>query len=192
MTNDRNLQLMQEALDDNLSMEEEQELSLILDENPDNLKTFNQLQRVDELLETAPHERAPERLALTIMARIAEGVKHRKLNASLQAEQIEINEAMIKIAMSLVTITTMPLLLGASWMLLNVKSNPKAFGRVLVQVTALFILIIDVMTIILEKAEETFQEDPEAAMALLTMMPSILLELVKQVVEAPDIVDDNG
>ncbi|HEX2620861.1 MAG TPA: hypothetical protein VHL11_11955, partial [Phototrophicaceae bacterium] len=75
MANDRQRRLMQEALDDILSEEARQELFAHLDEDETDSAEYNQLRRVHSMLSTAPHERAPRRLAATIMARLGESLE---------------------------------------------------------------------------------------------------------------------
>ncbi len=189
MTDDRKIHLMHRALDEELTPEAERELSIILDEDSDNAAQFNRLRHVESLLRAAPHERAPERLALTIMARLAETVQEQQFKGKLNAQEVEINEAMMNVAISMVAVATMPLLMGASWMLLNAKSNPKTLDSVLQQVAALLILTLDVMQILLEEAEAAFHENPQAAMALLALIPPTLLTLVRYMLDDGDDLD---
>jgi hypothetical protein len=176
-SNERKRQLMQDALDDMLSSEEEQELAKLLQGDPGEADHFSRLKRVDDLLNTAPHERAPRRLAISIMARLAETVKEQHA----LREETQINEATMQVAMALVTVAALPLLVGASWLLLNALSSPETLQVVLQQVTALFILIIEVMKVMIDEARALFTTNPEAAMALLALIPVTLLTIVNQV-----------
>lgn len=193
MTMDRKNQLMQEALDGELSPEQQQELDAILDGDQERAE-YDKLQVLDDILRTAPHERAPQRLALKIMGRIAESVKAQQKH-NMEAELTEIAEAVIDVAMTTVTVATLPLLVGASWLMLNAQARPEVAEDVLAKVTALFILTIDVIQVMLEEAEAAYDpENPEVSMAILTMIPSTLLLLVKQVMglEDDDETDDDS
>jgi anti-sigma factor RsiW len=184
MTDDRKRQLMQESLDDQLSPEAEQELSEHLARNPDAADRYSQLRRVDMMLRTAPHERAPERLAVTIMARLAQTIKEQQ--QASQQPQSEITEATMQVAMQLVTVATLPLLVGAGYLLLNAQSNPETLEAVLLQVAAMLTMVIDTVTIMLDEAAAVFEENPEVAMAMLALIPVTLLTLVRQVLGIPD------
>lgn len=179
MTDNRKRQLMQDALDKALSPEAEQELNLILDSDPEEAAQFDRLQRLDLLLSTAPHERAPERLAITIMARLAEAAK---TETKVQVAP-EITEEMMQTAIQLVTVAALPMLVGAGWMLLNAQSDPEMLETVLYHVAALLMLVMDVMEVMMEKAQSVYAEDPELAMALLTMIPVLLLALIQEVMD---------
>lgn len=176
------LRLMQEAIDGELSQDAERELSLLLEENPEEAVQYDRLQQVDALLSSAPRERAPERLAVTIMARLSQVAKpHAKTKT-----QSAITEEMLQTAVQLVTVAALPMLVSAGWMLLNAQSDPEMLEVVLYHVAALLMITLDVMQVIMEKAQEVFPTDPELAMALLTLMPSVLLALVYEVLNIHD------
>ncbi len=184
MTNERTRQLMQEALDEALDAESNQELSTLLETNPDEAQAFDRLKQVDELLANAGmrHTRAPERLAVTIMARLAEAVKSEE-----EIEEFpEITEAMIQTAMQMVMAATMPLLIGAGWILLNAQSRPHVLEGVLYRVTTMFILVIDVMKVIIEEAEKAYDDDPQLAVAILSLIPAAMLILMGELLEDDD------
>lgn len=188
MSNQRKQQLMQEALDETLSEEAQRELRALLSDDPEEAEQFNKLKQVDALLNTAPHERAPQRLALSIMARLAVTVQEQQQMRS----QSEVNEASMQVALTLVTVATLPLMIGASYLLLNAMSNPDALDVVLQQVAALIYLVLDVMKVMMEEAQAVFATNPEAALALLALIPVTLLTLVKQVLGQDDEDDQPG
>jgi anti-sigma factor RsiW len=190
MANEQRRQQMQHALDGVLSPQEKVDLARHIERDPEDAGYFDKLQRVDALLRAAPHERAPQRLALTIMARIGETVRQQQAQ-QLQADyDPELYEAALQVAMQMVTVATLPLMIGASYLLLNAAADPSVLDPVLQEVAALMILVIDVMKVMLEEAQETYAEDPEAALALLALIPVTLLELVKQVLGYGD--DEDG
>jgi len=183
MTDNRLENMMEDALNGELSEHEQLELQQRLETNPEEAKTFDKQLRVDSILSRPPHERAPTRLALTIMARIAETAKAEQ---RAHKPMTELDEAMLNVAIQMVTVATMPLLIGASYLILNSASDPELMDAVLEQVALLLILVIDVMKVLLEEAQMLFEEDPQSAMALLTLIPITLLELVKQVLGYDD------
>lgn len=174
---DRKQQLMQESLDGVLSPQEEHELQMQINEDPTTAGEYDRLQTVEEILREAPHERAPERLAMTIMARIAQTVKQQQ---TLYSESQDIVEASVDVAVQLVTVATLPMLVAASALILNAQADPELIDAVLQQVAMLMILVLDVMNVLLEQAEAAYAEDPELALALLAMIPPTLLALVSQ------------
>ncbi len=180
---DRKQQLMQEALDGLLSPQEETELREELRDNPASASEYNRLQDVETVLRDAPQERAPERLALTIMARIAEAVKQQE---KLTAESDELAEAAVNVAVQLVTVATLPLLIGASTLILNAQADPELIDEVLRQVSTMMILVIDVLKVLLEQAQNAYAEDPELALAMLALIPPTMLTLVRHLLGEDD------
>lgn len=177
----RKYQLMQDSLDGELSPEEHEELEGILKTSSEALGEMDGLKAIHRLLERPPHERAPERLAPVIMARIAEMVKEQQRHQTGEAELDEMAEAILNVALATVTVATLPLLVGAGWLMLNRKSSPEALEAVLLQVSALFVMVLDVMQVMLEEAQAAFEDDPETAMVILTLIPVTLLLLVREV-----------
>ena len=180
MNMDRRQQLIQDSLDGELSAAEESELRQLVERSQDAAQELNQLEAIHTLLQRPPHERAPQRLASVIMARIAQMVQQEHLQVG-EAELDEISQAMLNVAISTVTVATLPLLVGAAWLMLNQKSHPEAIEAVLDQVATLIELVMDTMQVMLEQAQQAFDEDPELAMAILTLIPATLLVLVRQV-----------
>ncbi|GAB4309061.1 MAG: hypothetical protein Kow00117_02400 [Phototrophicales bacterium] len=183
MADQRVLELMQSALDNNLTPEAEQELLSILQTDQEQAAEFDAQRQVDAMLQTPPHVRAPRRLALTIMARLAQ---------TLQAEdkQSAITQAQMQVAVQLVTVATMPLLVGAGYLLLNAKSDPEAFETMLEPVAAMLMMVVDVMTVMLDEVQAVYEQDPELAVAMLALMPTALLLLVKRVLGIDDELQD--
>lgn len=174
--NRRTEQLMQEALDGALEPQQEAEFDQLLRHDPEQAKAYDAQQRVDNLLSYPPMERAPKRLGLAIMARIAQA-----MTAQSKGKPSPLTEAQIRVAVQLVTVTTLPILSAAGYLLLNAQSNPKLLERLLTPVLALLVLVIDAMTIMLEQAEAVYEEDPELSLAILTLIPSMLLILTQEI-----------
>lgn len=179
MTDKQRLMLqMQEALDDVLAPEDRRALEAILDEDPAEFARFNRLNRVDALLRAAPHERAPKRLAATIMARLAHS-----LEAQMQQEEqaAGVSSEMLAVAMTLVTVVTMPLLVGACWLIVHAAASPELLDAVFHQIIATLLLVLEIMRVFLEKAEALAQDDPETAVALLALIPVTLTAIARYV-----------
>lgn len=179
MANERVQELMQGALDNDLSPEAEQELISILQGDKKQAAEFDAQRQVDDMLRTPAHVRAPRRLALTIMARLVESLPK-------QQQASPISEAQLQVAVQLVTVATLPLLVGAGYLLLNAKSDPDAWEAVLEPVAAMLMMVIDMMTVMLDEAQSIYEEDPELAIAMLALMPTALLIFVKEVLGIED------
>jgi anti-sigma factor RsiW len=178
VTDDRARQLMQSALDGDT--EADAQLQAMLQQDPEQAAEFATQQQVDDLLRYPPMERAPERLGLSIMARVAKAMQKRRHAQPL-------NEAQLRVALQLVIVTSQPLLAGAGYLLMNSQSNPQAVERLLVPALALLIAVTDMMDVMLERAQAVYDEDPELAIAMIMMMPSALLLLVEEVLNADDL-----
>lgn len=168
--------LMQQALDGDLEPQHQTELNQLLRDDPEQANAYDGQQRVDNLLRYPPMERAPKRLGLAIMARIAQA-----MTASQTKQSSPLTEAQIRVAVQLVTVTTLPILSAAGYLLLNAQSNPKLLEQLLTPVLGLLVLVIDAMTVMLEQAEIVYEEDPELALAILTLIPSMLLVLTQEI-----------
>lgn len=188
MTDERLQHLMQDALDEVLSPQEQRELSRTLEVDEQAAEEFDQQQRVNDLLSRPPMERAPQRLAMTIMARIGALAREQQQEHSQQLD--EVTEASLQLAIQLVTVATMPLLAGASWMLINALADEEFMDDVFTQVAGLLILTLDTMRVLIEEAEAIAAEDPQTAMAILTLIPVTMLELVKIVLGEDDDEDE--
>ncbi|MBC8098979.1 MAG: hypothetical protein H7Y11_06015, partial [Armatimonadetes bacterium] len=146
MPNEQQRRLMQEALDDILPEAARQDLFAHLDDDEASFAEFNQLRRVHNLLKTAPFERAPRRIAATIMARLAEGMEQDLESSTHQQTQsraqVEMSQELLELAVSLVTVATLPLLVAASWMVVNAYADPSLLTMVVQQMIALLRLVL--------------------------------------------------
>ncbi|NWF70508.1 MAG: hypothetical protein HXY40_15575 [Chloroflexi bacterium] len=152
MPNERNRALMQEALDENLAPEERQRLLERLDQSPQESAEFNRLRQVDTILKTAPFERAPKRLALAIMARLAEGVKRHTGVSGLA----------LALGLALVTLVAMPLLLTAGWLALNVLASAALLSDILGQLVNLLTAIVGLLQVFVREAQTLVSANPQA------------------------------
>lgn len=172
MTDERMKLLMQEALDDNLTPELRYQLTKFLERDRSASRQFGQLKQVDKVLQNAPFERAPARLAMSIMARLAEEVK-------TQAQQSpELSSLAVALGLALVTTVMMPMLMAASWLVVNSLANPAVLTEMIQQTVALLIVLIRTMQTLLEEAERYAASDPERAMAVLSLVPMTMLSFV--------------
>jgi hypothetical protein len=172
VTENRAHDLIQRALDDDLHPDEVKELETLLDD-AEHAAEYSAQQQVDDLLSHPPMERAPERLALTIMARIAQTMR-------AQQKASPIDDAQMQVAIQLVTVAALPLLVGAGYMLLNARTDPKKLENVLEPVVGMLIMVTDVIRVMIEEAEQVYEDDPELALAMLALIPPSLLMLVQE------------
>jgi hypothetical protein len=169
--------LMQEALDNTLDLKMRQELWEYLDEHHTDAHYYTQLKQVDQMLKTAPHERAPARLAMTIMARLAEEVR-------AQAERSpDLSRLALTLGLALVTVVMMPMLIAASWLVINAAANPMVLTGMIEHAVALLVVLIRALQILIKEAESLAATDPHAASAALSLVPLTLLGFVNYMEE---------
>ncbi|MCU0496835.1 MAG: hypothetical protein MUF87_05735 [Anaerolineae bacterium] len=183
MPNEKHLRLMQEALDGELSPEGQQLLTTLLRTDGQSALEYDKLQRVETLLNSAPHERAPRRLAATIMARVAAQMEAQTwVETAAQTKSdpmVEMSKEVIALSVLAVTVVTMPLLISASWMVINAMADPSLLTMVLQQVVGMMLLMLNMMLVFLEKAQSLIESDPLTAAALMSLIPVTLLSLVR-------------
>lgn len=178
---DQMRQRMHEKLDGVLSEELTEDLYRYLARDRDAAKEYERLETVDSLLTTAPQMRAPQRLAVTIMARLAQSIE---LQAKLQSLPLEVRDQLMQ-SLSLSMMATMPLMVGASWIVLNAMGDPALLIRVLERVVTLMYLLIDAQLILLEEIEPYLKNDPQLAAACLQLLPSMMLGLMDALEQKP-------
>jgi hypothetical protein len=93
----------------------------------------------------------------------------------------------IAVALTLVTVTTMPLLVAASWMVVHSLADPSLITLVLQHIVGMLLLVLRILEVFLEKAQALANSDPAAAMALLALIPVTLLAMVRYMLS-----DDRG
>ncbi len=170
MTDNSMRDMMQQALDGELSPEHEEELLTHLDRDEDAAQEFDRLRRIDRMLRRTSTRRAPDRLAVTIMARLAESME-----AKLQQEDLpESTQQMIMASLSLVMAMMHPMMVAASWMVLNTDEDPDVFTELTVQSVALLYLMIDAMKALMQDLEQMVHDDPEVAKVALSLIPFML------------------
>jgi anti-sigma factor RsiW len=173
MANERQQRLMQEALDEQLSPQQVQELTQELDQDAEGSAQFRRLKRVDTLLRAAPHERAPERLALRIMARLAESIKAQPMSRT--------SSLALALGLSLVMLVTMPFLIAAVALFLSAVGSAGALSQVLQAIVSLLLVVVAMLEAGIAAAQNMMATTPQAPLLLVALVPVILLWLVRYV-----------
>lgn len=171
MANQRQKRLMQEALDDSLPVEARQELFQRLNDAPQDAEVFSRLKQVDRLLKNAPMERAPERLALKVMARLAEG---------LQAQQLSKTAGMaLGLALALMALLLMPLLAGIGALILGTLGNAAALSGVLKSLSGLLVTLMNGLQTLVASAQQIVELYPQSSTAVLALIPLAVIWLAR-------------
>lgn len=167
-------QLMQEKLDRQIEEEEHHALHQHLAKDEKAAQENARLEQIHSVLSSAPQVRAPQRLAATIMARLAQTIEKQ---AQIQALPMEVRLALM-MTTTLISMMMMPSLLAASYLVVNLSYNPQVLGRVLAQIVALQVIMIDALIVLLEEVEELIKKDPQAAPLALALIPVALKGMV--------------
>lgn len=162
MANEQLRQLMQDALDANLSAEAYHALRRRLDENPNESAEFNRLKQVDKLLKEAPYERAPRHLALQIMARLAEAMKPENLSRT--------SGLALALGLSLVMLVAVPLLVSAIGLFLYAAGSAAALSAVLHQIINLLAAVMSMLEVFMQGAQDVMSNSQAPAL-LLALIP---------------------
>jgi len=173
MADERQRQLMQEALDQSLAPELLEKLRQQLDEDPHGSQQFNRLKKVDDMLRNAPHERAPARLALSIMAKLAQTMNPRQLSTS--------SSAAVALGLAMVVMVALPVLTVAISLFLSAMGSAAALNIILQQIANLLALVVGMLDALVEGAQSILKSYPQAPLLILTVSPIILYWLLKAV-----------
>lgn len=173
MSTRRHKTLMQESLDERLAPEARQELFHHLDADPAGAAEYNRLREVDRLLRHAPMERAPQRLALHIMARLAEGLQPQM--------QTRLSGLALALALSLVAVVAMPLLMLLGWLLLNAIGSAAALNSLMETLVSLVTLIVTGLEELVRSAQNLLATYPETPLLMLAFIPAGLFWLLRGV-----------
>lgn len=175
MVNKRLLNAMQEALDEQLAPEQLDALEAELNADERAAREFDALHDVHQMLRRAPHKRAPERLAVNIMARLA-----KQMEMQVRAEAMpEVSEQALMLSLALVMLVMMPMLVGTSWLILNVQADPELLTLVIERMLALLVMLLEALAVLLEAAEELVRDNPEAATIAFALIPITLMGLLE-------------
>lgn len=173
-------EMMQERLDGNLDAQREAELLRHLQQAPEAAEQNASLEAVHDMLVRAPLERAPSRLAATIMARLARAVQEQ---AERQELPEEVKQALL-LAMNLVILQMTPVLLASSYMVLNAQARPKALSNAVNRTVMLMVMMIDGMGVLIDEMEALVREDPRMAPVALSLMPTIMTAMLNYLEDA--------
>ncbi|MCC6614559.1 MAG: hypothetical protein IT320_13850 [Anaerolineae bacterium] len=173
MANQRHRRLMQEALDEQLSLDARQELYRQLDDTPEDAEIYSRLRQVDRLLRTAPMERAPERLALKIMAKLAEGLQTQKLSQTAGLA--------LSLALALLALLMMPLLAALGWLILNSLGNAAVLSGLIKSLSSMLVYLMNGLQTLVESAQQLLQNNPQTPAAVLVLIPIALLWIARYV-----------
>jgi anti-sigma factor RsiW len=167
-------QLMHEKLDGVLSEDLTEELYQHLAHDEEAAQEYARLETLDRLLSSAPQARAPQRLAVTIMARLAQAIE---TQANLQDAPEEVRQA-VMVSLSLSMIAMMPLMVAASWLVMNAMAKPELLTRVLERVVFLMRLMNNAQLTLLDEVERIAETDPHLAAAAMRLLPAMTVGLL--------------
>jgi anti-sigma factor RsiW len=165
---------MQLKLDGMLSAEMAEELEAYLDADAAAASEMQRLESIDQMFAGSQHVRAPERLAVTIMARLAQAVQ---TQAELGKLPQEARQA-VMLSSSLVMLTMMPVMVASCWMVMYGVRNPAVLGVTVNRTIALLSMLIKSMAEMMAALEDFVKEHPEQAPVALRMIPMALLALM--------------
>lgn len=168
--NPQPVDMMQDAIDGQLSDDMAQELLDMLGRDASAAREYDRLQRVDALLKRAPHRRAPARLAATIMARLAQRVQAETELSDLPAEAQKI----LMLSLSTSMMAMMPIMEAASWLVLNAQRDPELLSDVMIQTIGWMSFVTEALILLLQDAEDLARTQPELAAATLALTPYML------------------
>ncbi|GAB1420060.1 hypothetical protein MASR2M15_01370 [Anaerolineales bacterium] len=169
-------QQIQAALDGDLSPEEEMQLQEQLNSEPAVSDAYERLNQVEQVLKIAPFTRAPERLAATIMARLAFAMEDEFQGFEALSESMR--EAILT-SMTLSITAMMPSMIAGSYMVLQSQANPQLLSAVLYQTISLQVMMMDAMLIVLERIELLLKNEPEQAQIAISLMPMTLMAILE-------------
>jgi hypothetical protein len=165
---------MQEKLDGVLAEEKEQLLAETLQRDEQAAEEFGRLEQIDQALSRAPMLRASNRLAATIMARLAT-----QLQMAAEIDQLpeDVRHAFL-LSLSLVSLTTMPMMVASSWMLLN-RGKTVALQHSIETAIALEVLLLRALVFLLQEVEQHLDRDPEKAQFILSALPVVFAGMLE-------------
>lgn len=170
-------QLMQEKLDGELAPQHEEELLHHLQADLNAAEEQAQLEQVHELLNRAPSLRAPSRLAATIMAKLA-----KKIEAQAQMEPLteEVRLALM-LTLSIVQMAMMPMMIAASYLVMNAAHDPAILTRVMERTIALMVMMIKGLVVMIDEIERMIEKDPQMAPIAMSLIPIALMGMIEYI-----------
>jgi anti-sigma factor RsiW len=171
MANERQKRLMQEALDENLSSEARTEFYSHLSQDARDAAAFDRLKQVDHMLRSAPHERAPHRLAMSIMARLAETMSPQQLS--------RISGLALALGLSLVAGMMIPLLVAAGWLLLGAFGSAGALTTAIRTIVSILAVGIALLEAVIRQIQDFLSSHPELPVLMISLIPVSLFWLLR-------------
>lgn len=166
MANQRQRQIMQEAIDEQVTPERLRQLQQSMDTDPDQAAEYNRLRQVDRYLKTAPMEQAPEGLALRVLARLAEGLQSQTM--------MRPTSLALAIGLAAVALALMPMIGILGSLLISALGNAAVLSALISQVVSLLATIANTMSSVVESAQMLLQTYPEAPVVIVTLVPAAL------------------
>lgn len=171
MANERHRRLMQEALDENLEPEALHELYTHLDASADDEVQFHRLKQVDRMLRNAPHERAPQRLAMNIMSRLAEAVNLEQMP--------RVSGLALALGLALAAAAMLPALIAAGWLLLSALGSAGLMAAAIQQIAGLLSLGVVLAEQAIASVQQLMATNTEIVLLLVAAVPTSLLWLLR-------------
>ena len=171
MANERRNRLMQEALDKALPDETLQKLRQQLDLDPESSQAFSRLRQVDDMLHSAPMERAPARLALGIMAKIAQAIKPQQMSS--------VSGLALALGLALVVLVALPVLAAAISLFLAAAGSAAALNAIIQQIANLMALVVAMLDGLVKGAQSVLATYPQAPLLLVSVVPIIAYWLLR-------------
>lgn len=181
-------QLMQEQLDGELDPQHEAQLHHYLERDSQAAEEKAKLEQVHQVLRTAPSMRAPSRLAATIMAKLAKSIE---AQAQLEPMREEIKLALM-LSTTIVQMAMMPMMIAASYLVMNAAYNPAILSRVMERTIALLVMMIKGLVIMLEEIEEMIEKDPEMAPVAMSLIPVALMGMIEYIQDETDHINNGA
>jgi anti-sigma factor RsiW len=174
MANERQKRLMQQALDAELAPEERAELQRQLDADSRTAAMYQNMQQVDTMLRNPPHERAPRRLAETIMARLSE------MAELMDPRQLSrISGLALALSLGLVAGVLLPVLVAAAWLLISGLTSGAGIAAALTQVVALLAVVLGIFETSLTQLRAFLTANPALIVVMLGLIPVSLVGLLR-------------
>lgn len=172
---ERYTDLMQERLDGNLDARQDAELREYLDTQPEAAEKAAALETVHDMLLRSPIMRAPDRLAATIMARLAQAVAEQ---AELQDMPLALQQALM-LSSSMVILNMMPVMVASSYMVINAMAQPRLLTDTIARTISMMVMMIDAMSIVVEEMENLVREDPRSAPIAASLLPTVMMGMLE-------------
>lgn len=172
MSTQRQKRLMQEALDEQLTLAERRELHEQLDNDPRATAEFDRLRLVDQVLADAPAERAPRHLTVNIMSALVDQLQH-------APELSRISGLALAVGLVVITALLIPCLLVIGWLVINAVGSAAVFATVLSALMRVLSLVIAGASLLVTTVQDWLMLYPALPVVLLMMIPVALFGLLR-------------